>query len=124
MDPSQVPKMDVINRLLPGWEAGLCLLVLIGMICWLVFRVRAYWRDDAERDAGLHEMLARFRESHREGVLTAEEYRLIKSRLVRGASPVTEMERRESADQSSDSVKGFAASPAAPAVDGEHSTHD
>ena len=122
MNPAQVSKTEVLNQLRPGPWAWLCLLVILGTICWLVFRVRAYWRDDAEGDASPHEMLRQFRESHREGVLTAEEYRLIKSRLVQGVMPVTVTERRESADQSTDSVKGFADPPAAPAVDGEYST--
>lgn len=122
MDPAQLSKTDVINRLLPGPGAWVCLMVIFGAICWLVFRVRAYWRDDAEGDASPHEMLAQFRESHREGVLTAEEYRLIKSRLVRGITPGTVTERHESADRSSDSVKGVAAPRTAAASDGENCT--
>lgn len=122
MDPAQVSKTEVLNRLLPGPGAWVFLLVILGAICWLVFRVRAYLRDDDEGDASPHEMLTQFRESHREGVLTAEEYRLIKSRLVHGIKPTTVTERHESAARQTDSVKGFAALPDAQHVGGEHDT--
>lgn len=96
MNPIQISKTEVLKQLLPGPGAWICLLAILGAICWLVFRVRAYWRDDADGDASPHEMLAQFRESCREGVLTEEEYRLIKGRLVRGITPTTVTERRES----------------------------
>jgi len=111
MDPSQVSKTEVLNQLLPGAGAWLCLVVIWGVICWVLFRLRAFWRDDADRDASPHELLAQFQESQREGVLTAEEYRLIKSRLVHRTNPATETERRESAAKSTDSVKGFTTLP-------------
>lgn len=122
MDPAQVSKTEVLKQLLPGWETGLGALVVFGVICWLVFRVRAYLRDDADGDASPDEMLAQFRESQREGVLSEEEYRLIKRRLVQSIAPTTVTERRESAEQSTDSVKGFADLSADPEVDGKHST--
>ena len=57
-------------------------------------------------------MLAQFRDSEREGVLTAEEYRLIKSRLVR--QPVAESERRKSTVTAVGSDNGVAAPNASP----------
>jgi hypothetical protein len=119
MDPSQISKTEVLKQLVPGAGAWLCLAVIFVAICWILFRLRAFWREDAERDATPHEMLAQFQESQREGVLTAEEYRLIKSRLAHKARAATETERRESAAKSTDSRKGIAPSPTGPPADGE-----
>jgi hypothetical protein len=113
MDPAQVSKTEVFHRLLPDPWIGLCLVAMLGVICWGLFRLRAFWRDDADRDANAHEMLAQFRDSEREGVLTAEEYRLIKSRLSQRDRSATETERRDTAAKSTESAKGIAASPAA-----------
>lgn len=99
MDPSQTSKTEVLKLLLPGVEAWVCLLVILGMICCLILWVRAHWRDDTDGDASAHKMLTQFRESQREGVLTDEEYRLIKSRLVPGGpTPGTVPERQDSND--------------------------
>lgn len=111
MDPSHISKTEALKQLMPGASAWLCLLVILGVSCWILFRLRAFWRDDAEHDASPHEILAQFQESQREGVLTAEEYRLIKSRLAKAAKPVSETERSESAGKPSDVVKGITASP-------------
>jgi hypothetical protein len=110
MDPSQISKTEVLKQLLPGAGGWICLAVILGVICWLVFRVRAYWRDDADDAASPHEMLAQFRELHLEGVLTDEEYRLIKSRLVRGITPTTVTERREPVVRANGSAKSDSAS--------------
>lgn len=107
MDPVQVSKTEVINELLPDPWTGLGVLIVLGVICYGLLRLRAIWRDDTDHDASRRELLAQFRESEREGVLTAEEYRLIKSRLVRPTAPATETERREPAESSTDSGKGF-----------------
>jgi hypothetical protein len=69
-------------------------------------------------------MLIEFQESKREGVLTEEEYRLIKSRLAPRLQPTTVPERQDSAtgqppqvgktlrgDVQAGSAKGVAASP-------------
>lgn len=113
MDPVQVSKTEVIHELLPDLWTGLGVLIVLGVICYGLFRLRAIWRDDTDHDASRRELLTQFRESQREGVLTAEEYRLIKSRLVRPITPATETERREPADTSTDSGKGLTApSPA------------
>lgn len=96
MDPSQTSKTEVLKQLLPGVEGWICLLVILGLIGWLILWARAHWRDDADDDASLHKMLTQFQESRREGVLTEEEYRLIKSRLVPRITPTTVPERQES----------------------------
>ena len=120
MNPVQVSKTEAINELLPDPWTGLGLVIVLGVICYGLFRLRAIWRDDTDDDASRRELLAQFRESQREGVLTAEEYRLIKSRLVRPIIPVTETERSESAAKPSDVVKGITASPAGIPDDEEH----
>jgi len=120
MDPVQFSKTVVWKELVPDPGTGLCLILILGVICWVLFRLRAIWRDDADHDATRRELLTQFRESEREGVLTAEEYRLIKSRLVRPTIPATETERRESAAKSTDSVKGFTAPSTGVPVVGEH----
>lgn len=107
MNPVQVSKTEVINELLPDPWTGLGVLIVLGAICYGLVRLRAIWRDDTDHDATRRELLAQFRESEREGVLSAEEYRLIKSRLVRPITPATETERREPAESSTDSGKGF-----------------
>lgn len=107
MNPVQVSKTEVINELLPDPWTGLGVLIVLGVICYGLVRLRAIWRDDTDHDATRRELLAQFRESEREGVLSAEEYRLIKSRLVRPITPATETERREPAESSTDSGKGF-----------------
>jgi hypothetical protein len=111
MDPAQVSKTEVLHRLMPDAGTVLGLVLIFGVICWVLIRLRAFWRDDADHDAVPHEMLTQFRESQREGVLTAEEYRLIRSRLTQPAQPASETERRESAVKSTESAKGIAASP-------------
>lgn len=96
MDPSQTSKTEVLKQLLPGVEAWVCLFVILGTICCLIVWIRAHWREDADDDASLHKMLTQFQESRREGVLSEEEYRLIKSRLVPRIKPTTVPERQES----------------------------
>ena len=125
MNPAQASKTEVLKQLLPGVEAWIFLLVILGLVCVLIFWVRAHWREDADGDASVDKMLIEFQESKREGVLTEEEYRLIKSRLAPRLKPTTVPERKESAegspprtrktlrgDSSADSAKGVAAPPA------------
>ena len=117
---AQAARTDIWKQLTPGPGAWICLIVIMGVLAWLIVRFRAFWRDDAGRDASPHEMLAQFQESHREGVLTAEEYRLIKCRLLQQLGPATETERRESAAKSTDSAKGLARQTTPQQDVGEH----
>jgi len=125
MNPAQASKTEVLKELLPGVEAWIFLLVILGLVCVLILWVRAHWREDADGDASVDKMLIEFQESKREGVLTEEEYRLIKSRLAPRLKPTTVPERKESGeglpprtgktlrgDSSVDSAKGVAAPPA------------
>ena len=125
MNPAQASKTEVLKQLLPSVEAWIFLLVILGLVCVLILWVRAHWREDADDDASVHKMLIEFQESQREGVLTDEEYRLIKSRLAPRLQPATVPERKETAkgsppriertvrpDSPADSAKGIAAPPA------------
>ena len=94
-------KTDVIQQLWPDSSFWIGLLILSvtagGTLWWFRGRWRedrAHWADDADGDVSRRELLSQFHESAREGVLTAEEYRLIKSRLVPPVQPVAESERR------------------------------
>lgn len=112
-------QVEVMQQLWPErkfWIGLSILLVMGGTILWWIRGIwredRAYWGDDADGDAKRRELLAQFRDSEREGVLTAEEYRLIKSRLAR--HPVAESERRNSTVVAVGSGKGVAAPNASP----------
>lgn len=69
----------LLNR--SAWELfGLILAILL--MTWLVLQIRAWFTggdDPAESD---HQLLASIRDLKRQGDLTEEEYRSIKSRLV------------------------------------------
>jgi hypothetical protein len=75
---------DVLDQTLPsGWELvgiGIGLVVLI----WLTFRVKAFFHDDDAGSGRTSDLLSDVRELRREGGLSEEEFRLIKTRLVRG----------------------------------------
>lgn len=75
---------DFLGASVFAW-IGLCvaLLFLAGVVYWL----RSWWREDSGREADSNELLTQFRELHREGDLTDEEFRSIKSRLATEVSP-------------------------------------
>jgi hypothetical protein len=122
MDLTQASKPEIWKLLAPSPGAWICLTVMIGVLAWLVARYRSIWRDDADDDASPDQMLRQFQESQREGVLSAEEYRLIKSRLMNHVAPATETERREPAAKSTESAKGCAATNTLPQEAGETNT--
>ena len=109
MDPTQAAKTEIWKQLTPSPGAWLCGMLVLGALMWLIVRCRSIWRDDTDGDASPEQLLRQFQESEREGVLSAEEYRLIKSRLMNHVAPATETERRESAAKSTNTAKGFAA---------------
>jgi len=115
--PVPASKTDVLQQLWPEAWTWVVFAVLAGIGGWLLWRIRAHWSDDADDDASPHEMLVQFWESAREGVLTAEEYRLIKSRLTNSSRPVAESERHESTAPAVDSGNGMNA-PKRPSSDG------
>jgi hypothetical protein len=74
--------------------AWLGLFALLAVSAWLVVRIRARFRDRDDPMEGGHQMLMQMGELHREGGLSDEEYRSIKSKLsgpvdhsTRGGSP-------------------------------------
>jgi len=74
---------------------------LTGISIWLVFYLRARFREDSGRTGNELEMLTQFRELRQQGELTEEEYRLIKSRLAHEAGArmsVTSVTSRQSAE--------------------------
>lgn len=62
--------------------ALLGLLALILFAIWMIVRIRERFRDREDHAATPHQLLMQYREMQREGDLTDEEYRSIKSRLV------------------------------------------
>ena len=54
---------------------------------WSIFQLRAWFREDSGRADDNLKMLTQFRELHRQGGISEDEYRLIKGRLVAGHSP-------------------------------------
>ena len=54
---------------------------------WSIFQLRAWFREDSGRADDNLKMLTQFRDLHRQGGLSEDEYRLIKSRLVAGHRP-------------------------------------
>jgi hypothetical protein len=123
-----VSQAEVMQQLWPDrkfWIGLSVFLVIGGAVLWWIRGMwredRANWGDGDDDDAIRREMLIQFRESEREGVLSAEEYRLIKSRLVR--QPVAESERRDSTVTAVDSGNGVAAPNASP-TEGAQKTID
>lgn len=58
------------------------LLVALMVLVGLVVRIRTLFREDEDSTAVDHELLSQITDLHREGDLTADEYRSIKGRLV------------------------------------------
>jgi hypothetical protein len=78
------------NRLHHYWQAmpiwqWIALAVSVAAAIWLIFRIRAYFRENAEDSDQTLEMLTQFRDLHQEGGLSDDEFRLIRSRLAHTA---------------------------------------
>ena len=68
---------------LAPWQWAITLVMsCVGV--WSIFQLRAWFREDTGRADDNLEMLTQFRDLHRQGGLSEDEYRLIKSRLVAG----------------------------------------
>lgn len=67
--------------LTPTTAIGVVLTIGIGG--WLVFRLRAWFREGDGRAEDNLEMLTQFRDLRQQGELTEDEYRLIRSHLTR-----------------------------------------
>jgi len=64
------------------WLQFGCALAGIIVLVWLIVRIRLWFREDEGPAADAHEMLLQFRDLHRRGDLSEEEFRSIKSRLL------------------------------------------
>ena len=73
-------------RLMEGsasdWIGFGATLVALLILVWLSFLIRSWLRDDAGPEADSHQMLTQVGDLLREGDLSEEEYRSIKSRLI------------------------------------------
>lgn len=58
------------------------LLVALMVLVGLIIRVRTLFREDEDSTAVDHQLLSQITDLHREGDLTADEYRSIKGRLI------------------------------------------
>ena len=80
---------DLLKQLggtLAPWQWAIALVLgCVGV--WSIFQMRAWFREDAGRADDNLEMLTQFRDLHRQGGISEDEYRLIKSRLVAGRNP-------------------------------------
>lgn len=80
----------------PGSIASWVVMIIVVCVAvWLIYRLRAWFGEDSDRAGDGLEMLSQFGDLRRQGELTDDEYRLIKSRLAkdvaaqtRGSSPV------------------------------------
>ena len=63
---------------------------------WSIFQLRAWFREDSGHADDNLKLLTQFRDLHREGGLSEDEYRLIKGRLVGGYGPQSTLGQRPS----------------------------
>lgn len=103
---------------LAPWQWAIALIVgCVGV--WSIFQLRAWFREDSGRADDNLKMLTQFRDLHRQGGISEDEYRLIKSRLVRGHGP------QSNAGQGSPaSAKTAEGRPPANGIDGPHDGTD
>ena len=64
------------------WLALVATFFSVVVLIWLVIRVKTWYREDEDPAAQDHEMLVQFRDLHRQGDLSEEEFRSIKGRLI------------------------------------------
>ncbi len=87
-------ELDLLGRLgvslTPRQWTIAMIVVSVFAVClglWSLFQLRAWFREDAGHADDNLKLLTQFRDLHREGGLSEDEYRLIKSRLVGGYGP-------------------------------------
>jgi hypothetical protein len=113
---------EMIRTLTPRqWAVGLFVVALVATCVgvWSIFQLRAWFREDSGRADDNLKMLTQFRDLHRQGGISADEYRLIKSRLVTGHGP------QSNAGQGAEtSAKTAAGRPSTNELDGPHDGTD
>lgn len=92
------------------WHWGIIALGF-GLAIWLIIRIRAYFREDAEDADQTLKMLTQFRELHQEGGLSDDEFRLIRSRLANDAQGALGAGKAKSSAISADSGVADLANP-------------
>lgn len=65
-----------------SWHWWLALFAIVAVGAWLLFRIRARFRDSEDPAEDTHRLLMQAGEMHRQGGLSEEEFRSIKSRLI------------------------------------------
>jgi uncharacterized membrane protein len=65
-----------------SWGWWLALFAIVAVAAWLLFRIRARFRDHEDPAEDKRRMLMQMGEMHRQGGLSEEEFRSIKSRLI------------------------------------------
>jgi len=73
--------LDVLQASALTWFG---LVIALGVLVWLIFRIRAWFREGDDPTDDLNELLAHAREMERQGELTEEEFRSIKGRVSKG----------------------------------------
>ncbi len=74
---------DVLGPAAPGMLEFMGMAVGVIVLIWVTLRVKAWFHDDAARDENPVHLLSELEEMRREGGLTDEEFRLIKSRIAK-----------------------------------------
>lgn len=97
---------------LPSWWETTAMVLGAALLVWWTLRIRAWFRDDAGDSESPVDLLAQMRELQREGGLSEEEYRLIKTRLVQTAADGPFPPRAEAPAGNSAPAKSAAAGPA------------
>lgn len=106
-------KLDLLQRLntiagMKLWHWGIIALCF-ALAIWLIIRIRAYFREDAEDADQTLKMLTQFRDLHQEGGLSDDEFRLIRSRLASSAQGALGAGKAKSRAISADSGNADAA---------------
>jgi hypothetical protein len=74
---------EELSRVLnASWVWWAVLFVIVAVAAWLLFRVRARFRDHEDPAEDKRRLLMQMGEMHRQGGLSEEEFRSIKSRLI------------------------------------------
>lgn len=76
--------VDVLDLLQESALTWIGLIIALGVLVWLIFRIRAWFREGDDPTDDLNKLLAHAREMERQGELTAEEFRSIKGRVSKG----------------------------------------
>jgi hypothetical protein len=78
----QIRREELSRVFQASWYWWLALFVIVAVAAWLLFRIRARYRDHEDPAADHRQLLMQMGEMHREGGLSEEEFRSIKSRLI------------------------------------------